>query len=99
ALKEELQLPFCVELMVREEALLERLSHRWVNPKTGKVYHALWNPPSEKGICDEDGSKLIQRPDDRPEVIKNRVLTYNSEKGSIQGTLKKAGASIVQISG
>src|SRR5699024_2744588 len=52
---------------VPEEKLVERLTGRRVCPTCGTTYHLVYNPPKEAGICDKDGSELIQRDDDKPE--------------------------------
>jgi adenylate kinase len=58
---------------VPQEELVERLSGRWVCPTCGTVYHNVSDPPAVPGICDRDGSRLIQRDDDRPEVVRARL--------------------------
>jgi len=64
---------------VPEEKLVERLTGRRVCPTCGATYHVLYNPPKQEGICDRDGSELIQRDDDKPETVKNR-LSVNIEQ-------------------
>jgi adenylate kinase len=78
---------------------LDRLGGRLVNPKTGKVYHAVYSPPKVPGIDDEDGTKLIQRPDDRPETIKSRYALYLRERNGIVDTLVKGGVEVSLVSG
>ena len=56
-----------------------KASGRRVNPTTGRVYHVRNMPPKVEGICDETGEKLIQRKDDAPETIKNRLKVYENE--------------------
>lgn len=58
---------------VPEENLVERLTGRRVCPTCGATYHVMYNPPEKVGICDNDGSTLIQREDDQPETVKNRL--------------------------
>jgi adenylate kinase len=60
-------------MRVPEEDLLRRLSGRWVCRASGHVYHELYNPPRVPGECDEDGSELYQREDDRPETVRARL--------------------------
>jgi adenylate kinase len=57
--------------------LIERLTGRWTNPRTGRTYHATFNPPKVAGIDDEDGGPLVQRPDDTREVVEERLATYD----------------------
>jgi adenylate kinase len=91
--------PRILELDVPESAVLERLGGRLVNAKTGKVYHSVYSPPKVPGVCDEDGSKLIQRPDDRPETIKSRYALYQKERSGIVEGLKKGRIESVKVSG
>lgn len=58
---------------VPKEELFERLTGRWVSPTSGASYHVKFNPPKVEGICDKDGSQLIQRDDDKPETVANRL--------------------------
>ncbi|MFS0675123.1 adenylate kinase [Ornithinibacillus sp. 179-J 7C1 HS] len=68
-----------LHVKVPEEKLVERLSGRRICPTCGRAYHVMYNPPKEEGICDKDGSALIQRDDDKPETVKNR-LAINIEQ-------------------
>lgn len=68
-----------IHVDVPEEKLVERLTGRRVCPTCGATYHVLYNPPKEEGKCDQDGSELIQRDDDQPETVKNR-LAVNIEQ-------------------
>nr|WP_276531866.1 adenylate kinase [Brevibacillus invocatus] len=62
-----------VNITVRRELLIERLTGRWICPVCGGSYHTLFNPPAEAGVCDKDGGKLYQREDDKPEVVAQRL--------------------------
>lgn len=66
-------------IFVPEEILVERLSGRWICRAHGHVYHEKFNPPSVAGICDIDGSELVQREDDQPETVKNRIKVYQEQ--------------------
>jgi len=57
--------------------LVARLAARWTNPRNGRTYNALTNPPKVAGIDDQDGGKLIQREDDRPETVAKRLEVYD----------------------
>ncbi|MER3456444.1 MAG: adenylate kinase [candidate division GAL15 bacterium] len=60
---------------VPRQALLRRLAGRWVCPH-GHVYHEMYNPPRAPGRCDQDGSELFQREDDRPQTVERRLEVY-----------------------
>ena len=59
--------------------LIQRLSARWSNPRNGRTYNAVTNPPSVAGTDDEDGGPLMQREDDRPETVAKRLDVYDAQ--------------------
>jgi adenylate kinase len=61
---------------VPDEEVIRRLSGRRVSA-AGRPYHVEFNPPKVPGKCDVDGSELIQRDDDKPEVIRKRLEVYH----------------------
>ncbi len=77
--KENIPLDLVLNFETSEKVILERLSGRRVNPTTGRVYHIRNMPPKVEGICDDTGEKLIQRKDDAPETIRNRLNVYQNE--------------------
>jgi adenylate kinase len=62
---------------VPDEEVVRRLAGRRVCVKAGHNYHVEFDPPKHDDVCDQDGSRLIQRDDDKPEVIKNRLRVYH----------------------
>lgn len=62
-------------IKVPEAELVERLTGRWSCPKCGAIFHTQSKPPRAGGVCDECGSTLTQRQDDRPETVKARLDT------------------------
>jgi adenylate kinase len=64
---------------VPDEEVIRRLSGRRVCVKSGHNYHVDFDPPKHEGVCDQDGSRLIQRDDDTPEVIANRLRVYHEK--------------------
>jgi adenylate kinase len=64
---------------VPDEELVRRLSGRRVCERSGHPYHVEFDPPRQDGICDEDGSPLIQRDDDQPETIRRRLEVYREQ--------------------
>ncbi|HNS37914.1 MAG TPA: adenylate kinase [Anaerolineaceae bacterium] len=63
-------------ISVPAAVLIERLSGRWTCRSAGHVYHEKFNPPQVPGICDEDGSELYQRDDDKPATVERRIHVY-----------------------
>jgi adenylate kinase len=86
--------PVVIEFRIDPERLLRRLSGRWTCSLNGESYNIYEAPPKVPGICDYDGGKLIQRPDDRPEVIRERLMAYEKQTRPLvdyysrQGVLK-----------
>jgi adenylate kinase len=64
---------------VPDEEVVRRLSGRRVSAKTGRVYHIEFDPPKHADRCDIDGSRLIQRDDDKPETIRKRLEVYHRQ--------------------
>jgi adenylate kinase len=64
---------------VPDDEVIRRLSGRRVCVKAGHNYHVEFDPPKREGVCDQDGSRLIQRDDDKPEVIENRLKVYHEK--------------------
>jgi adenylate kinase len=64
---------------VPDEEVIRRLSGRRICAKNGHVYHVEFDPPKTEGVCDQDGSRLIQRDDDKPETIRNRLSVYHEQ--------------------
>jgi adenylate kinase len=64
---------------VPDEEVIRRLSGRRMCVKSGHSYHVEFDPPKHDGVCDQDGSRLVQRDDDKPEVIENRLRVYHEK--------------------
>ena len=68
-----------LNLNIDDAKILERMSGRRSCPVCGAVYHIRNVKPKVDGRCDNDGVELVQRPDDQPEVVANRLKTYHSQ--------------------
>jgi adenylate kinase len=62
-----------------DEEVVRRLSGRRTCAKNGHVYHTEFDPPKNEGVCDQDGSRLVQRDDDKPETVKKRLQVYHDQ--------------------
>jgi len=71
--------PLVIEFCVSPEKLFRRLAGRWTCPVGGETYNEFDAPPKVAGKCDRDGAKLVQRPDDRPEVVRDRLAAYERQ--------------------
>ncbi len=64
---------------VSDEEVVRRLGGRRTCVENGHVFHVEFSPPEQEGVCDIDGSELITRDDDKPEVIRKRLETYHEK--------------------
>jgi adenylate kinase len=78
-------------LDVPDEELERRLSGRRMCVKNGHNYHVEFDPPKREGVCDQDGSRLIQRDDDKPEVVRKRLDTYRRKTKPLIGYYDEKG--------
>ncbi len=68
-----------VEIDVPDEEIINRMSGRRVHQNSGRTYHLVYNPPKVEGKDDETGEELIQRPDDKEEIVKDRLNVYHDQ--------------------
>lgn len=78
-------------LTLDDDVIVERLVNRRTCPKCNRTYHLKFSPSQKDGLCDSDGSPLIWRPDDREEVIRNRLHTYHLETTPVADFYAKKG--------
>lgn len=71
--REGKQIDRAVYIRVSTEELVKRLAGRWTCPKCQAVYHEVNQPPKAAGVCDNCGSALTQREDDKPAVVRKRI--------------------------
>jgi adenylate kinase len=67
----------CIE--VSDDEVVRRLSGRRMCVKSGHVYNIHTDPPKHDEVCDQDGSRLVQREDDREETVRNRLAVYHDQ--------------------
>ncbi|MFW6381689.1 MAG: adenylate kinase [Bacillota bacterium] len=90
---------------VPEQELVRRISGRRICEECGASYHVEFNPPEQKGVCDKCGGNLIQRSDDKPETVKNRIkvnkeqmqelLDYYGDKGVLTAVDGEGDVSVI----
>ena len=83
--------PCVVQLDVSVEKLLKQMSGRRSCSKCGRIFNIYLLPPKTEGICDDDGTPLIQRADDQEEVIRQRLVTYEKQTAPVVDHYKKLG--------
>jgi adenylate kinase len=64
---------------VPDEQVVRRISGRRTCVKSGHNYHVEFDPPKHEGVCDQDGSRLVQRDDDKDDVVQNRLRVYHEQ--------------------
>jgi len=79
SLAEDGPLDAVLNLKIDDNVVEARMTGRRSCPKCGAVYHVENLKPKTEGVCDHDGEKLVQRPDDTPEVVSNRLETYHRQ--------------------
>ncbi|BCN94299.1 adenylate kinase [Thiomicrorhabdus immobilis] len=68
-----------IEIDVPDEEIVNRMSGRRAHLASGRTYHVVYNPPKVEGKDDETGEDLVQRDDDKPEVVKDRLNVYHAQ--------------------
>lgn len=86
----------CID--VADDVIVNRLSSRRECSKCGVPYNVVSNKPAKEGICDKCGGELIQRADDVPETIKNRLNVYHEETEPILAYYEELGM-LVKVQG
>jgi len=82
ALDERIQLGdslLVVALEVADETIVRRASGRLLCRACGNIQHAEFKPPAKEGVCDKCQGELYQRPDDAPQVVRERLVVYRKE--------------------
>jgi adenylate kinase len=90
-----LPLTAVVQFDVPDEEVVRRLSGRRVSPTTGAVYHVTDRRPKAEGVCDVDGKPLVQRDDDREEVVRERLRVFHDNTDALVDYYRRAGRLVV----
>ncbi len=80
------------------ETLFSRLTARWSNPRNGRTYNTLTNPPAVVGVDDEDGGPLVQRDDDKAETVAKRLDVYEAQTKPLVEYYARGG-KLVEVNG
>ena len=88
---------YAIEVAVSDKEVKERLSQRRMCT-CGKVYHLVYNPPINQGVCDICGGKLFIRNDDKPKVIADRLKIYYSQSDAMLNYWQKEN-KLIKIDG
>lgn len=79
---------------IDDQIVFQRMAGRRSCPQCGAVYHIETFKPKVEGVCDTDGAKLIQRPDDSGEVVANRLETYHLQTEPVIDYYKKNSSTV-----
>ncbi len=94
AMKEAgVKIDYVVEISVPDEEIIKRMSGRRVHLPSGRTYHIIYNPPKEEGKDDVTGEPLVQRDDDKEEVVRERLKIYHEQTEPLVDYYKKWEAS------
>ena len=80
-----------LNFVVPDKVIMERIGGRRTCRKCGAIYHIKNVPPTIDGICDNCTGRLVQRSDEKPEVIKNRLEVYREKTKPVADYLRKKG--------
>ena len=90
--------PVVLEIVVRYNQVLQRISGRRSCPTCGRIYNVYFQPPKVEGICDVDGGRLVVRPDDNEEVVAERLKAYQRQTLPLVSYYRNRG-QLVEIDG
>lgn len=68
-----------IEIQLADETIVSRMSGRRTCLTCGATYHVQYNPPKQDGVCDVCGEALVQRADDKPETVLERLRVYHEQ--------------------
>jgi adenylate kinase len=91
AMKKFKKIDVALNFVAPDEVIMSRIGGRRTCSKCGAIYHIKNIPPKVEGICDRCGGKLVQRSDEKPEVIKNRLVVYREKTKPVIDYLRKKG--------
>ena len=86
-----------LNLNINEQVVVQRMTGRRSCPQCGAVYHIENLKPKVKGVCDNDGTQLVQRPDDSAEVVANRLETYHRQTEPVVDYYRKNSSTVYGI--
>lgn len=82
-----------IEIDVADSVIVERMSGRRAHLASGRTYHIVYNPPKVEGKDDETGEELVQRDDDKAEVVLDRLRVYHEQTSPLVDYYKGVAAN------
>jgi adenylate kinase len=83
--------PVVVHFAIDPALLMRRITGRWMCKNGGEIYNIYERPPRVSGRCDNDGGELLQRPDDREEVVAPRLQAYEKQTSPLAAYYRRLG--------
>lgn len=84
-----------IDIEVPDDKIVLRMSGRRVCEKCGASYHLLYKKPAVEGVCDKCTGTLVQRKDDHPDTVKERLKVYHTETEPLKNYYKKQGKLVI----
>ncbi len=85
------KIDYAINVDVPDENIVNRMGGRRSCPSCGQVYHVVHMPPKQDGVCDKCGAGLVQRDDDKPETVSQRLQVYHDQTQPLIEYYEKAG--------
>ncbi|MEJ2755869.1 MAG: nucleoside monophosphate kinase, partial [Gammaproteobacteria bacterium] len=85
-------LDYVIEMSIKDETIIHRITGRRVHAGSGRVYHVDFNPPQSPGVDDQTGEPLIQRDDDKEETVRKRLDVYHEQTEPLVAFYRDLGA-------
>lgn len=86
-----MKVDFAIDVDVPDDNIVKRMAGRRSCPNCGSIYHVEFMPPKKEGICDSCGTELVQRADDQPDTVLNRLRVYHEQTQPLIDFYKEAG--------
>ncbi len=84
-----------IDIEVADETIAQRVSGRRVCPGCGSTYHIDYKQPKVEGVCDRCGDTLVQRKDDMPETVQDRLKVYHDQTEPLKGYYQACGKLVI----
>ena len=84
-----------IDIEVADETIARRVSGRRVCPGCGASYHVDYKKPAEEGICDRCGDTLVQRKDDQPDTVQERLSVYHEQTEPLKQYYASCGKLVI----
>lgn len=95
----DLDVDAVVEIVIKDETVIERISNRLMCSKCGHGYNTVSLPPKTPGVCDRDGAPLVQRADDKPEILRRRLALFREQTAPVIEFYEKLGVAVHRVDG